>query len=59
MPVNAEMSEAEIKRVFGGRAASWYSWRSKAVIRQQWTTPGAMIIGPGVYAQEPLESEPV
>jgi hypothetical protein len=57
LPANLELSDAEIKRTFGGIAASWSSWRAIAVNRRQWATPGAKIIGPGIFAQEPLETE--
>ena len=56
LPENMEISDKEIKRVFGGSAASWYSLQQTSGMMQQWTTPSAKIIGPGGYT--PITAAP-
>lgn len=56
LPEEMDLSDAEMKKAFGGIARSL---PKISVYTRQWATPGVRIITPGVFAQEPLETEPV
>jgi len=56
LPEDMDLSDAEMKKAFGGIA---HRLPKISVYKRQWTTPGAKIIDPGIFAQEPTETEPV
>ena len=52
LPRDATIGKEELKRLFGGMAASW---QPGSFVRAQWKTPSAKLRYPGLIMQEDEE----